>query len=400
MIKDSNIVLGITGSIAAYKAAVLASKLTQAGARVDVVMTDSAQKFITELTLRSVTGRPVAVSMWDKSCELNIEHISLAERADAVLIAPATANFIGKLAAGIADDLLSCVVLATRSPVIIAPAMNVNMYENAVTQENIARLKSRGFVFIEPANGRLACGAVGSGRLAEIEDIIGTMRMVLGRSGDMAGKKVVVTAGGTREALDPVRFISNRSSGKMGYALAEAARDRGALVTLISSASLAEPTGMEMVYVETAGQMREAVTKAIPGACALVMSAAVADYQSAHPAVEKIKKDSQALVLELVRTPDILAEVRGDFIKVGFAAESADLIANATGKLKKKNLDLIVANDITQPGWGFGADSNKVTLIDSGGLIEDLPLMSKRRIAERLWDWVVSHPRMNKPDKE
>jgi phosphopantothenoylcysteine decarboxylase/phosphopantothenate--cysteine ligase len=397
MIKDSNIVLGITGSIAAYKAAILASRLTQAGACVDTVMTDSAQKFITPLSLRSITGRPVSVSVWEMSGELNIEHVSLAERADAVLIAPATANFIAKLAAGIADDLLSCVVLATRSPVIIAPAMNVNMYENTVTQENIARLKTRGFVFIEVANGRLACGTVGSGRLAEAEDIIGTLRMVLGRSGDLAGKKVVVTAGGTREALDPVRFIGNQGSGRMGYAIAEAARDRGAAVVLISTASLAEPAGMEMVYVDTAGQMKEAVDKAVTGADVLVMAAAVADFQARETSPDKIKKDNGRLSLELVPTPDILSSVRGTFIKVGFAAESCDIITNAVKKLKSKSLDLIMANDITQPGWGFGADTNKVTLIDRFGLIEELPLMSKRKVAERLWDWVISHPGDKQP---
>jgi phosphopantothenoylcysteine decarboxylase / phosphopantothenate---cysteine ligase len=397
MIKDSSIVLGITGSIAAYKAAILASKLTQAGARVDTVMTDSAQKFITPLSLRSITGRPVSVSMWEMSCEVNIEHISLAERADAVLIAPATANFIAKLAAGIADDLLSCVVLATRSPVIIAPAMNVNMYENAVTQENISRLKSRGFVFIGVANGRLACGAVGSGRLAEIEDIIGTVRMVLGRSGDLAGKKVVVTAGGTREALDPVRFVGNRGSGRMGYAIAEAARDRGASVVLISTASLSEPAGVEMVYVDTAGQMKEAVDKAVAGADVLVMAAAVADFQARETSPEKIKKSTGRLSLEMVPTADILGSVKGNFTRVGFAAESCDIITNAEKKLKNKSLDLIMANDITQPGWGFAAETNKVTLIDRFGLIEELPLMSKRKVAERLWDWVVSHPGDKQP---
>ncbi|RJO62578.1 MAG: bifunctional phosphopantothenoylcysteine decarboxylase/phosphopantothenate--cysteine ligase CoaBC [Dehalococcoidia bacterium] len=391
MLTDKIVVLGITGSIAAYKAAELASKLTHAGVRVDVVMTDAAQKFISPLTLRSLTRRPVASDMWEMSSEFSIQHVSLAQAADVVVIAPATANIIARIACGMADDLLSATVLATKAPVVIAPAMNVNMYENSVTQENLAKLKERGFTIVEPGTGSLACDAVGKGRLAEIEQIIGAIKMVLGRDGDMAGKKVVVTAGGTREPIDPVRFIGNRSSGKMGCALAEAARDRGATVTLISAASLPQPGGMEVVYVESAGQMLEAVQKAVKKADALVMAAAVADFKPKVMAKSKIKKAALALNLELERTPDILAEVDGNFIRVGFAAESENLVVNAKKKLADKVLDLIVANDVTAKGSGFGTDTNKVTLISRDGNEEDLPLMTKREVADKVWDWVVAN---------
>ena len=391
MLTDKIVVLGITGSIAAYKAAELASRLTQAGVRVDVIMTGSAQKFISPLTLRSLTKRPVAADMWEPSEEFRITHVSLAKAADVLVIAPATANIIAKLSYGLADDLLSATVLATKAPVIIAPAMNNNMYENPVTQENIARLKERGFIIVEPGCGHLACDVLGKGRLADSEQIIGAIKLALGRDGDMAGKKVVVTAGGTREPIDPVRFIGNRSSGKMGYALAEAARDRGASVTLISAASLPEPSGMKVVSVESTAQMQEAVNKAVKGVDALVMAAAVADFRPKTMAKSKIKKASLSLNMELERTPDILAEVDGNFLRVGFAAESENLLANAKKKLADKVLDLIVANDVTAPGSGFGTDTNKVTLISRDGAEEDLPLMSKREVADRVWDWVVAN---------
>jgi phosphopantothenoylcysteine decarboxylase/phosphopantothenate--cysteine ligase len=391
MIKDKNIVLGITGSIAAYKAADLASKLTQAEAAVYAVVTESAQRFISPLTLRSLTGHPVAVSMWELASEFSIEHVSLAETADIIVIAPATANIIAKLAGGIADDLLSCTVLASKSPVLIAPAMNSNMYENHITQENITKLKERGFIFVEPGFGHLACGTQGKGRLADVNQIIGVIRQVLGREGDLAEKTVVVTAGGTRESIDPVRFIGNRSSGKMGYALAEAARDRGAEVKLISTINLPEPSGVEVIYVETAAQMKDAVVKSVSGADVLVMAAAVADYCPREVAKSKIKKSSATLNVELVRTPDILSEVDGNFIRVGFAAESENTVANARKKLADKSLDLVVANDVTQQGSGFGTDTNKVTLISRDGDIQELPLMSKREVADRIWDWVVNN---------
>ena len=391
MLANKTIVLGITGGIAAYKAADIASKLTQAGARVNVVMTESATKFIAPLTLRSLTGRPVVTSMWELNSEFSIEHVALAEAADIVAIVPATANIIAKLAAGISDDMLTCTVLATKAPVIVAPAMNVNMFENPVTQDNLAKVKARGFTIIDPAYGRLASGKIGLGRLAETETIIGIIKQVLGRGGDLAGKRIVVTAGGTQEPIDPVRHIGNRSSGKMGYAVAEAARDRGATVSLITApTSLPEPAGIEVVHIRTATEMKEAVALATAQTDALIMVAAVADYQPKSVAEAKIKKkDSPSLTLELIRTPDILAEVKGDFLKVGFAAESEDVVANAKQKLQKKQLDIIVANDITDKDSGFGVDTNKVTLISRDGKVDSLPLLTKREVADKILDRVV-----------
>ncbi len=390
MLANKTIVLGITGGIAAYKAADIASKLTQAGAMVEVVMTESATRFIAPLTLRSITSRPVVTDMFEPAAEFSLEHIALAEAADVVTIAPATANTIAKIAAGIADDMLTCLVLATKAPVIVAPAMNDNMFQNPVTRENLAKLKTRGFIIVEPAYGRLASGKMGWGRLAEVETIIGTVRQVLGRKGDLANKRIVVTAGGTQESIDPVRHIGNRSSGKMGYAVAEAARDRGATVKLITApTSLPPPAGIEVIPVQTARQMKEAVARAVSQADALIMAAAVADYQPKNIAKAKIKKETPSLTLELVRTPDILTEVKGDFIKVGFAAESEDVVTNARQKLKKKQLDLIVANDITDAKSGFGADTNKVTLIDRKGKTEKLPLLNKREVADKILDKVV-----------
>ncbi len=390
MLTDKTVILGITGGIAAYKAADIASKLTQAGAKVEVVMTESATKFIAPLTLRSLTGRPVVTSMWELASEFSLEHIALAEAADVVVIAPATANIIAKLAVGIADDMLSCTVLATRAPVIVAPSMDVNMFQNSITRDNLAKLRARGFTIIDPDYGYLASGKIGLGRLAETETIIGTVRQVLGRSGDLAGKRIVVTAGGTREPIDPVRHIGNRSSGKMGYAVAEAARDRGSTVALITApTSLPEPAGMEVIHVETAVQMKEAVTKAVAQTDVLIMAAAVADYQPKSVAEAKIKKEAPTLTLELLRTPDILTEVKGNFIKVGFAAESEDMIENAKRKLEKKQLDLMVANDITAKESGFDVDTNKVTIIDRDAKIESLPLLAKREVADKILDRVV-----------
>jgi phosphopantothenoylcysteine decarboxylase / phosphopantothenate---cysteine ligase len=392
MVKDKTVVLGVTGSIAAYKAAELASKLTQAGAKVDVVMTKCATEFVTPLTFRSITHRPVATDMFANPDEYDIEHIALAERAEVMVIAPATANIMAKLAAGIADDMLCCTVLATKAPVVLAPAMNVHMWENAITQENLTKLRNRGFKIVEPGYGALACGETGKGRLADVEDILAAIRRILDRKSDLAGKHVVVTAGGTQEPIDPVRLICNRSSGKMGYALAEAARERGAKVILISApTTLPAPDGVEMVQVQTALQMREAVLKAVPEADALIMAAAVADYRPATAAKSKLKKEEFPLMqLELIRNPDIISEVKGNLIKVGFAAESENAVQNATVKLKNKGLHLIVANNITEAGSGFGADTNKVALIDAQGNVDDLPLMPKSEVAHRILDKVVS----------
>ena len=391
-LKEKTIVLGVTGSISAYKAVDLASKLTQAGARVDVVMTESAMEFITPLIFRNITGRPVVTEMFDPLSEYSVGHVALAEAADIVVIAPATANIIAKLAGGLADDMISCTVLATTAPVVIAPAMNVNMYENSITQENIARLKARGMTFVGPQYGRLASGKMGLGRLVEIEDIMDSVCQTLGKVGDLAGQKIVVTAGGTKEPLDPVRCLTNHSSGKMGYALAIAARNRGAEVTLINAGcSLRKPGGITVIDVCTAQDMYDAVKQSTADAFALIMAAAVADYRPARSSTQKIKRESKPeLVLELEHTPDVLGQVRGNFLRVGFAAESENVIENARRKLEKKELDLIVANDITLPGSGIGADNNQVTIIDRDGNVQALPLMPKEDVADKILDRLVS----------
>jgi phosphopantothenoylcysteine decarboxylase/phosphopantothenate--cysteine ligase len=392
MMQGRTVLLGVTGSIAAYKAVELASKLIQGGAMVDVVMTNCAAQFVTPLTFRSVTHRPVITDMFAAPEEHDIEHIALAERADAVVVAPATANVMAKLAAGIADDMLCCAILATRAPIILAPAMNVHMWENAVTQKNLDALRARGFRTVEPGYGALACGGVGRGRLADLEDIMTAIRQVLDRKSDLEGKRVVVTAGGTQEPIDPVRLICNRSSGRMGYALAEAARQRGAKVSLITApTTLHAPADVEVLQVQTALQMREEVLKAVPEADVLIMAAAVADYRPATAAKSKLKKEEFPLMqLELIRNPDIIGEVKGDLIKVGFAAESENVVQNATIKLKNKGLNLIVANNIAEAGSGFGVDTNKVALVDSKGKVEDLPLLPKSEVAHKILDKVAA----------
>ena len=391
MAQGKNVVLGVTGSIAAYKAVDIASKLTQKGITVDVVMTKSAREFVTPLTFRSITHRPVVTDMFDLASEFSVEHVALAEKADVVVIAPATANTIAKLAAGIADEMICSTVLATKAPVIVAPAMDAGMWQNAVTQENINRLRSRGFIIVGPGYGRLASGLVGMGRLIENEEILGTIFQVLGRKGDLANKQVVVSAGGTQEPIDLVRFVGNRSSGKMGYAMAEAARDRGAVVTLVTGpTALPPPPGIDIMQVQTAAQMRDAVLKATAAADVLIMSAAVADYRPATVAEGKIKREAETLTLEMVKTSDILSEVKGDIIKVGFAAESSDVINRGTEKLKRKHLDLIVVNDITAKDSGFDADTNRVAFIDRGGKVEQLPLMLKSEVAHKILDRVAA----------
>jgi len=390
VLKEKTIVLGVTGSIAAYKAVAIASQLTQSGARVDVIITKAATEFVTPLTFQIITGRPVVTEMFNLTSEFSIEHISLAE-ADVIVIAPATANIIAKLAVGIADDMLCATVLASKSPIIVAPAMNVNMLENAITQDNLSKLKARSFIIVEPASGRLASGKEGAGRLADATDIVGSICQVLGKNGDLAGKHIVVTAGGTQEPIDPVRCITNRSSGKMGYALAEAARDRGARVTLITaSTSLTKPVGMKIVSICTAREMHQAVEVAVTQADALIMAAAVADYRPLSVARDKIKKEGNRLTLELERTADILGSIKGEFIRVGFAAESSNLVENAKQKLQQKGLHLIVANDITASDSGFGANNNRVTIIDREDKIDSLPLLPKREVADRILDRVVA----------
>ncbi len=403
MLSNKTIVLGITGSIAAYKAAAIASQLTQAGAKVNVIMTKEAIQFISPVTFRAITSRPVVTEMFDLASEFSIGHVSLAKAADIVVIAPATANIIAKLAAGIADDMLCCTVLATKAPVLIAPAMETNMYNNPVTQDNLSKLKARDFVIIAPATGWLASGKEGPGRLADINDIIGGICQVLERGGDLAGKHIVVTAGGTQEPIDPVRYISNRSSGKMGYALAEAARDRGAKVILVTAPiSLPEPAGVDVIKVGTAQEMHQAVVKVTPQADALIMAAAVADYRPIKAAKDKIKKGEAGLTLKLECTLDILGTVKGNFIKVGFAAESSNLVENARAKLKQKGVDFIVANDITASDSGFGTDTNRVTIIDREGKVDSLPLLAKREVADKVLDRVVEllpKPKSRSPNK-
>lgn len=392
MLKGKTIILGVTGSIAAYKSADLASELTQAGARVDVIMTGEAQEFITPLTFRSLTNRPVITSMWDIKSEFNVSHIALAKGADIVVIAPATANIIAKLAAGIADNMLTSTVLATAAPVLISPAMHTGMYQNVITQQNINKLKQRGVSFVGPTRGRLASGGMGEGRFIEVSEIIQAIDRILASKLDLSKKRIVVTAGGTQEAIDPVRCITNYSSGKMGYAIAEAARDRGAEVTLITApAAISPPTGINIVNVASADDMLKAVKRATSKTDALIMAAAVADYRPKRVMGQKIKRQDMAkLNLELEKTPDILSEIKGDFVRVGFAAESQNLISNARNKLKRKNLHLIVANDITVKNSTFGADENQVIIIDKRGNTEELPLMAKRMVADKILDRILS----------
>ncbi len=389
---DKQIVLGVTGSIAAYKAPDLASKLTQAGAAVDVAMTESATRFVAPITFQSVTGRRAYHDMWDEAAETAELHVVLARRADLMVIAPATATTLARMAHGLADDLVSLTALATRAPILVAPAMDAHMWENVATQENVATLRSRGVTFVGPEEGRLASGQMGTGRMSEVPVLLGAVRNALGQTGDLTGKKIVVSAGGTREAIDPVRFVGNESSGKMGFAVAEAARDRGAHVVLVSGeAALPDPYGVDVHRVRSATQMRDAVVAACEGANALIMAAAVADYQPAEPVGEKIKrKGRESLSLHLAPTPDILAEVGRPqgLVKVGFAAESQDLLANAKAKIESKGLDLIVANDITATDAGFSVDTNRVLVIDSNGEQEEWPLMTKYEVAWRILDKV------------
>ncbi len=404
LLHNKRIVLGVTGSIAAYKAADLASKLTQAGAQVDVVMTEAAQQFVTPLTFQSVTGRPVYTDLWqtDNSGGLptHIAHVGLAEGADLLVVAPATANTMAKLAHGLADDLLSVTALAAHCPLVIAPAMDGGMYEHTATQANMATLRERGAVIIEPEEGRFASGLVGKGRLPETPTLIGEIRRLLGRNGVLAGRKVVVTAGGTREPLDPVRYLTNRSSGKQGYALAQAAIDAGADVTLISTVlHLSEPVGTMVVPVGPAEEMLRAVLDHTRDADALIMAAAVADFRPQAVAEQKIKKpdDDSGLDLTLARNPDILLAVKAQRIDsgfpravVGFAAESEHLLANARAKLERKGLDLLAANDIAASDAGFEVDTNRVILLDVDGGQEALPLANKAVVSEQIMSRVAS----------
>ena len=388
-IKDKHIILGVTGSIACYKAADLASKLTQAGALVDVILTESAVKFVQPITFQSVTGRKANVDkdLWND--QGHVTHIGLGHAADLVVIAPATANTLAKLAHGIADNLLSVTSLAATCPLMIAPAMDGGMFTHPATQENLEILKQRGAMIVGPEEGRFASGMVGLGRMSEPLTILDEIRRVLGTDGLLAGKKVVVTAGGTQEPLDPVRYLTNRSSGKQGYALAQAAVDMGASVTLISApTSLTPLAGADLVSVRTAAEMLDATLEHTADADILLMAAAVADFTPQSVAEEKIKKGEESLTLPLTRTADILLEVGSRKEKtgfprltVGFAAESENLLANAAKKLSAKHLDMIAANDISAADAGFGVDTNRVTLLFPDGSQQPLDLMSKAEVS-------------------
>jgi phosphopantothenoylcysteine decarboxylase/phosphopantothenate--cysteine ligase len=385
------VVLGVTGCIGAYKACEVLRELQKRDLDVHVVMTEHATRFVSAMTFEALSGHPVFVDQFALGAESDIRHISLADAADLLLVAPATANAIGKFARGIADDALSTLFLATRAPVLVAPAMNVNMFEHPAVLDNVALLRARGVEFVEPGSGYLACGWLGKGRLAEVPEIVSAALAVLSRRRSLDGQTVVVSAGPTVEDIDPVRFVSNRSSGKMGYRLAEAARDRGARVVLVSGpTSLPAPAGVQVVGVRSAEEMARAVGEHASGASVVVMAAAVSDYRPAEVAAQKIKKQAGPARLDLVRTPDILRSLgqakAGRFL-VGFAAETENILESARQKRREKNLDLIVANDVSRAGSGFGVDHNAAVLID-GQAETELPPMSKRELAERIWDRV------------
>lgn len=387
------IVLGVTGCIAAYKAAEIARRLIRTGYTVKVVMTEAATHFVTPLTFQTLTRQTVITSLFKGQEPGKINHISLAEEADLILIAPATANILAKVARGFADDALSTTILSSRVPIVFAPAMNTKMYLNSVTQENLALLKRKGFYVIEPETGELACGVDAVGRLAKVETIVEKITSIIEKKEELKGKNILVTAGGTQEPIDPVRFIGNRSSGKMGYAIAEEAALRGAKVTLITAPTqLMFPAGADIVKISTANEMRREVLKRFKKADVVIKTAAVADFRPAKVAKSKIKKDKKDLVIELMCNPNILSELgkmKKSQVLVGFAAESENLEENARKKLKEKNLDLIVANDITKPGIGFGEDVNEVTIINKEGKTEKYSPMSKGLLARIILDKVA-----------
>ena len=412
MLLNRRILVGISGGIASYKAVELVSKLQQAGAMVDVIMSERAEEFVRPLTFSTMSHRPVYTDLWEPSGRAAETHIALAEEAELLAVIPATANTLAKLAHGIADNMLTAVALATKAPLLLAPAMHHHMYTHPATQANLQLLRERAVYVLEPEVGRLASGEVGVGRLPDISVLLGAIHVVLGRNGDLAGRRVVITAGGTQEPIDPVRFVGNRSSGKMGFALATEARDRGAHVILISGpVALDAPYGVDVWKVETAMQMREAVFNAVIDADALVMSAAVADYRPAVAAAQKLKKEGKGAQeidaeggfnLRLVRNPDILGELahvsqtpevnperKKRLVRVGFAAETGDVITYARGKLAAKHLDLLVANDVSRSDSGFGAETNKVYIFHATGAMEDLPVMPKTGVAAAIWDRIV-----------
>ena len=387
--QQRTVVLGVTGGIACYKAVELVRLLVKNGFKVRVIMTRGAMEFVTPLTFQTLSGNPVATETFSLTQESEIGHINLADSADLLVIAPATANVIGKLASGIADDLLTTVLMATQAPVLLAPAMNIHMYENVIVQENLRKLGRVGYHIMDPAEGYLACGYEGKGRLPDPQKISDEIERLL-RKKDLAGENFLITAGPSREPLDPVRYISNRSSGKMGYALARAALRRGATVALVSGPTALEPpSGARLIEVNTAAEMREAVLKEYPHSSAVIMAAAVADYHAVAPSGQKIKRGVGDLELRLIPNPDILKELGqnkdGKWL-VGFAAETENLAANAQKKLHEKNLDIVIANNVAEEGSGFDGDTNVGTIIDRTGAVRSLPLMSKDDLADCIYD--------------
>lgn len=393
MKNSKNVVLGVCGGIAAYKSLDLVSKLVKNNIDVDVVMTKNACEFINPLSFQSISKNPVTYSMFKEPTSWDIKHISLAKKADVVAIVPATANIIGKIASGIADDILTTTVMATQAQVMIAPAMNTNMYKNIIVQDNIKKLKKYNYKFIEPQSGRLACGDIGIGKLASVEYIYDAITSELCKNKDLIGKKVLVTAGPTIAPIDPVRFITNKSTGKMGYAIAKIARNRGADVTLISGpCNLERPYGIKLINVKTNNEMYNAVIDEYDHSDIVIKAAAVSDFKVSNYSKEKIKKNNDKLALDMVKDTDILMELgkrKSKQILVGFAAESSNIIQNALNKLKKKNLDYIVANCITEEGIGFASNENKVTILSKSGEIVSLEKMSKEDVAEELFNLII-----------
>ncbi|NLU49856.1 MAG: bifunctional phosphopantothenoylcysteine decarboxylase/phosphopantothenate--cysteine ligase CoaBC [Syntrophomonadaceae bacterium] len=390
---NKTVVVGVTGGIAAYKSAELVSRLYKAGISVQVIMTENATRFITPLTLRTLSGNPVLTDAFQEDNRWRVQHIGIAEEADLLVIAPATANIIAKIAHGLADDLLSTVVLATRAPLLLVPAMNTNMFTNPVVQENLATLRKRGFHVLEPDEGELACGVSGKGRMPEVDVIFRRVWELLAPRTDFAGKTLLITSGPTQEDIDPVRYITNRSTGRMGLALAHQAMARGGKVILVTGpTNLPLPEGASIVRVRSAREMFERAKEYYPHCDIVIGAAAVADYRPRTYSEQKVKKSDDDLVIELTRNPDILGELGRDKrnrILVGFAAETGDLIANGEAKMKKKNLDLLVANDVTLDGAGFGVDTNIVTIISRKGEITSLPKMSKDDLARIILDKIA-----------
>jgi phosphopantothenoylcysteine decarboxylase/phosphopantothenate--cysteine ligase, prokaryotic len=388
MLADKKILVGISGGIAAYKTAEVVSRLSKLHAEVHVAMTKSATEFITPLTLRTLSANPVYVDLFDEPKQWNVEHISLAEYVDAVIVAPATANILAKMAMGLADDFLSTVLLATRAPIFAAPAMNQGMYLHPATQNNLTRLGERGIKFIGPGTGFQACGTQGVGRMSEAVEIVDTVTRFLTKGGLLKGKKALVTAGGTQEPLDPVRYLGNRSSGRMGFAIAQALQEAGAETILVSAPTdLPTPMGVTRIPVQTALEMFDAVSSRFSAVDVVIKAAAVADYRPAVQAEQKIKKDGSSRTLELIPNPDILAELgrrKTTQVLVGFAAETENLLANAENKMRRKNVNLLVANDVTKPGAGFGSLTNIVSFLFPDGRKIDFPQMSKHEVAQHL----------------